>query len=202
MLDWHLGMSESDDGARRDRLSAADAVTLARFWLVPVLPPSAQSASGMPAVIVLGGATDWLDGRLARRSGPTRLGRDLDTTADLAFFSTAAIVAHRAGRLPRLGAWAFGLRHGLGLALSLSAFFGRTQRPTIRARPWGAILRVGGLALCVTGRHTAGTSIAIAGCCIVTRSGRRRPATQLGDRVGAAIAHLSADITHGARAAA
>jgi phosphatidylglycerophosphate synthase len=146
------------------------AICAARFWLVPVLPPSARSATGLPAVIVLGGATDWLDGRLAQRCGRTRLGRDLDTTADLAFFSAAAIVAYRAGRLPRLGAWAFGLRHGLGLAISLAAVFGRARRPAIRARPCGAVLRVGGLALCVAGRRTVGTSIMVAGCCVPPRS--------------------------------
>jgi phosphatidylglycerophosphate synthase len=31
---------------------------------------------------ILGGFPDWLDGRLARRRGRTRLGRDLDSTAD------------------------------------------------------------------------------------------------------------------------
>jgi phosphatidylglycerophosphate synthase len=166
MLDWHLGMSEDADGVPRDRLSAADAVTLARFWLVPALPASARSAAGLPAVIVLGGATDWLDGRLARRCGRTRLGRDLDTTADLAFFSSAAIVAYRAGRLPRLVAWAYGLRQGLGLALSLAAVFSGARRPPFRAQPWGAVLRVCGLALCVAGRRTIGASIAVVGCCM------------------------------------
>jgi phosphatidylglycerophosphate synthase len=170
MLDWHLGMAEGDDGVQRDRLSAADAVTLARFWLVPLLPACARSATGLPALIVFGGATDWLDGRLARRCGRTRLGRHLDTTADLAFFGAAAIVAHRAGRLSRFGAWAFGLRHGLGLAITLAAVFGRARQPEISARPWGAILRVGGLALCVVGRRTAGTSIAVVGCCVPPRS--------------------------------
>ena len=35
MLDWHLGMAEGGDGHPRERLSPADAITLARFWLVP-----------------------------------------------------------------------------------------------------------------------------------------------------------------------
>jgi phosphatidylglycerophosphate synthase len=169
MLDWHLGMVEDDHGLTRDRLSAADAVTLTRFWLVPLLPACARSATDLPAVIVLGGATDWLDGRLARRYGPTRLGRDLDTTADLAFYCAATIAAHRAGRLAPLGAWAIGLRHGIGLALSLAAVFGRAQRPAIGSRPSGAILRIGGLALCAAGRRTVGTSIVIAGCSVPPR---------------------------------
>jgi hypothetical protein len=47
-LDKHLGMSEREDGVPRDRPSAADAVTLARFWLVPVLPACARRATGCP----------------------------------------------------------------------------------------------------------------------------------------------------------
>jgi phosphatidylglycerophosphate synthase len=170
MLDWHLGMAESDDGLPRDRLSAADAVTLARFWLVPLLPAWSRSESGLPAVILLGGATDWLDGRLARRCGRTRLGRDLDTTADLAFFGAAAIVVRRSGRLPPLAARAFGLRLGLGLVLALAAVFGGARRPAIEPRQYGAVLRIGGLALCAGGRRTAGTAIAVAGCCVPPRS--------------------------------
>jgi phosphatidylglycerophosphate synthase len=170
MLDWHLGMAEGGDGVPRSRLSAADAVTLARFWLVPALPAAARGEAALPAAIVLGGATDWLDGTLARRRGRTRLGRDLDTTADLAFFGVAAITAHRARRLTRLGAWAIGLRHASGLALSLAAVFGRARRPAIRARPWGALLRVGGLALCAAGWDRAGTAILVAGCVVPPRS--------------------------------
>jgi hypothetical protein len=37
MLDWHLGMAERGDGVARSRLSPADAVTLSRFWLVPLV---------------------------------------------------------------------------------------------------------------------------------------------------------------------
>ena len=170
MLDWHLGMAEGGDGVARSRLSLADAVTLARFWLVPALPAAARGGAALPAVIVLGGATDWLDGTLARRSGRTRLGRDLDTTADLAFFGVAAIAAHRAGRLTRPGSSAIGVRHATGLALSLAAVFGRARRPAIRARPWGALLRVGGLALCTAGWERAGTPILAAGCAVPPRS--------------------------------
>ena len=36
MLDWHLGMVETEDGRRRS-LGPADALTLGRAWLVPVL---------------------------------------------------------------------------------------------------------------------------------------------------------------------
>jgi hypothetical protein len=47
MLDWHLGMAEGGNGKPRERLSAADAVTLTRFWLVPLLPAMPATAFGV-----------------------------------------------------------------------------------------------------------------------------------------------------------
>jgi phosphatidylglycerophosphate synthase len=166
MLDWHLGMAEGGDGKLRERLSRADAVTLGRFWLVPLAPAVRRSPRVLAAVIVVGGLTDWLDGVLARRDGRTRLGRDLDTTADLAFLGAAAASARAAGRLPELGAWALGLRYSLGVAISLGAVFGRTRRPAIRARPSGAALRIAGLTLAASGLARTGTTVLVIGCLV------------------------------------
>jgi phosphatidylglycerophosphate synthase len=44
--------------------------------------------------------TDWLDGPLARRLGPTRLGRLLDLEADSWLTLWAAVAAYRRGVLP------------------------------------------------------------------------------------------------------
>ena len=170
MLDWHLGMAEGGDGRPRERLSPADAITLARFWLVPATFGAAHSSRGLPTVIVLGGLTDWLDGSVARRHGRTRLGRDLDTTADLAFLTAAATAARGAGRIPSLAFWALSARHGLGLAVALGAVFGRARRPAIRARPWGALLRIGGLASCTSGADRTGAALLIAGSLVPPRS--------------------------------
>lgn len=170
MLDWHLGMAEGGDSRPRERLSPADAITLARFWLVPAAWGTARSTRGLPTVIMLGGLTDWLDGSVARRDGRTRLGRDLDTTADLAFITTAAIAARRAGRIPPICCSVLMARHALGLALALSAVFGRARRPAIRARPWGAALRVGGLAICASGSSRCGAVLLLAGSVVPPRS--------------------------------
>lgn len=166
MVDWHLGMAEGGDGKPRERLSRADALTLARFWLVPLAPAVRHSASALPALIVVGGLTDWLDGVLARRDGRTRLGRDLDTTADLAFLGAAAASARAAGRLPKPGVWALGLRYALGVAVALAAVFGRARRPAIRARPSGAALRVTGLAVAASGPAASGTTVLVIGCLV------------------------------------
>ncbi|MGI8507677.1 MAG: CDP-alcohol phosphatidyltransferase family protein [Solirubrobacteraceae bacterium] len=152
MLDWHLGMAEGGDGQPRAQLAPADAVSLARFWLVPIVPAVARSSTGLPAVIALAGATDWLDGALARHDGRTRLGRDLDTTADLAFLATAALAARATGRITSLGFRALTGRYAIGVALALGAVFGRARRPAIRARPWGALPRTAGLAISTAGR--------------------------------------------------
>jgi phosphatidylglycerophosphate synthase len=170
MLDWHLGMAEGGDGIARERLSPADAVTLARLWLAPVAPSVARSPTGLPTAIVVAGATDWLDGALARGRGRTRLGRDLDTTADMAFFVAAAWSAHTAGRLSEPGFLALLAREGLGLMLALTVVFGRARRPAIRARPWGAVLRFGGLALCSAGLRRIGTTVLLVGCLVPPRS--------------------------------
>ena len=153
----------------RSRLSRADAISLCRFWLIPVLP-AARSSRSLPSLILLGGVTDWLDGVLARRDGRTRLGRDLDTTADLAFIATAAVSARQAGRIGPFAYRALGARYGLGLVLALAAVFGRARRPAIRARPWGAAPRVGGLFLCTAGLGRTGTALVVVGCLIPPRS--------------------------------
>lgn len=170
MLDWHLAMAEGGDGRVRSRLSRADAVTLGRFWLVPATWATARCARALPTVIVIGGLTDWLDGRLARARGRTRLGRDLDTTADLLFLTNAALAARSAGRISPLAFGVLAARQGVGLAIALGAVFARARRPAIRARPWGAALRIGGLTLCTVGARRLGTAMLIAGSVVPPRS--------------------------------
>ncbi len=109
MLDWHIGMIETEDGAPRN-LGAADACTLLRVWLVP---PAA--AAPRPWICALALASDGLDGALARRTGPTRLGRDLEGLADVAFAIAALRGAVRQGWLGRGAARAELARIAVGI---------------------------------------------------------------------------------------
>nr|MBA2347769.1 CDP-alcohol phosphatidyltransferase family protein [Solirubrobacterales bacterium] len=76
MLDWHIGMLETEDGRARN-LGPADAVTLTRAWMVPLVARRPD-----PALVLAAWASDGLDGRLARATEPTRLGRDLEGLVD------------------------------------------------------------------------------------------------------------------------
>lgn len=98
MLDWHLGMVQGPAAEGRNRLSPADAVTLARLWVVPFLAGAAQPRS-FTALILGAALTDTLDGPLARQLGPTRLGQELDRTTDVVVMLAAAASARRAGWL-------------------------------------------------------------------------------------------------------
>lgn len=161
MLDWHLGMLETDDGRPR-ALGAADALTLARVWLAPV----ALSAPS-PAVCAVGFATDVLDGRAARAAEPTRAGRDLEGLAD-ACFAGAVLVGLRRRRA--IGRWASAAemaRLSTGFAYSLAVYFGSARPPDrglTRAARLTTPMRAGGLVAAACGQRRLGTAMVGAGC--------------------------------------
>jgi CDP-diacylglycerol--glycerol-3-phosphate 3-phosphatidyltransferase len=92
-----------------------NALSLARLFMVPIVVVSLLAhADGLAAALfVLAAATDFLDGKLARRSGPTRLGRILDPVADRLMLSSVAVVLAVRGLLP---AWAVAILVGRDLA--------------------------------------------------------------------------------------
>jgi cardiolipin synthase (CMP-forming) len=91
-----------------------NALSLARLFMVPlVVALLVARADGLAAAFfVLAAATDFLDGRLARRAGPTRLGRILDPVADRLMLSSVAVVLAVRGLLP---AWAVAILVGRDL---------------------------------------------------------------------------------------
>jgi len=153
MLDWHLGMVEGPAGEQRDRLAACDALTLARLWSLPHLgaqsSPAGGSAPAFAALIGLGAASDALDGVLARRAGPTRLGRDLDKAADALVVAVACRAARRAGWLPTRTARLATARSVLPVAVAAGSYFATGHRPAVDTIGPGRLLApvlLGGLA--------------------------------------------------------
>jgi phosphatidylglycerophosphate synthase len=147
MVDWHLGMVETAEGRER-RLAAADALTFARLWAVPVVRRHPE-----PWLVAAGMVTDLLDGLLARRAGSTRLGRDFDSTADTLFLDAALRGAvERHGLDARLLALERA-RLVVGAAVTLRSYFGGSQPAPVQAnRGPAAVFAAAGALLAVTGR--------------------------------------------------
>src|SRR3712207_8606053 len=100
-----------------------NALSLSRLFMVPVVVALLLTrADGLAAAFfVLAAATDFLDGRLARRAGPTRLGRILDPVADRLMLSSVAVgLATR--RLPPV--WAVAILGGRGFLAPLGGIVG------------------------------------------------------------------------------
>ena len=177
MLDWHLGMFETEDGEPRN-LGPADALTLTRAWLVPV------AADGLrPSVIAAAAATDALDGVLARASAPTRAGRDLEGLVDAALLGAALLGARRRDQLLPAAAALETARIGTGLAYSVLVYFGRAAPPDpalTRAARGTTPLRFAGLMSASQGRRRAGSQLLAAGsllglATVIQTARRRRP---------------------------
>jgi phosphatidylglycerophosphate synthase len=154
MLRWHLGMVEGARGERRERLSAADALSLVRVWTAPRLARADRKPRTFVALVALCVAGDVLDGALARRHGPTRLGRDLDTLADACAATCACTAALRAGWIERHAALALAARYGLGLGEALWRYFARCERPT--RDPRGPARALGGAPVAALAAGAAG----------------------------------------------
>ncbi len=161
MLDWHLGMIEGLGGEPRAALSAADALTLARGALAPFAAAAPPSAPLFLSLLAFGGASDLLDGRLARRAGPTRFGRDFDTLADLAFRGAAVHGARRAAWLDASAARALAARQLLLVSGAAWHWLARSQRPPHdpgRVARWDAPPLLLGLACGSLGMPAAGAA--------------------------------------------
>src|ERR671910_628295 len=91
-----------------------NALSVLRLILVPVVVALLLAGSdGLAAAFfVLAALTDFLDGKLARRAGPTRLGQILDPVADRLMLSSVAVVLAIRGLLP---AWAVAILVGRDL---------------------------------------------------------------------------------------
>jgi phosphatidylglycerophosphate synthase len=167
MLDWHLGMLETPTGSPVG-LGAADALTLARAWLVPAVAEAAE-----PRLVLLGALTDLADGRVARATRCTRFGRDLEGLADAAFALAALHGAVSAGHLSPPVAALERARLAAGTAYAGGAYFASARAPDARITRSGrstAPIRMAGLITAGLGRRRladrlllTGTVAAVAG---------------------------------------
>ena len=158
MLEWHLGMIESEDGEPRN-LGPADALTLARAFLVPVIADDLDTTALTAAAV-----SDVLDGMAARATVPTRAGRDLEGVVDAAVLVAALRCAHRSGRLsPAVIALEL-VRIAAGFGYTVAVYFVRTQPPSetvLRAGRLTTPLRLAGLIAAGRGwRRSADTLLA------------------------------------------
>ncbi|MBW3609813.1 MAG: hypothetical protein KY463_16065 [Actinobacteria bacterium] len=174
MLDWHIGMLETEDGTPRN-LGPADACTLLRVWLVP-----AAAGAPRPWMCALALASDGLDGALARRAGPTRIGRDLEGLADVAFATAALRGAARQGWLGRGAAAAELGRIAVGIGYSAAVWLGRARAPeprVVRAARPATPLRAAGLVAAGLQRRRLGGALVIAGalCSALATAAAVRP---------------------------
>src|SRR5918998_3805692 len=136
-------------GSLGDRVfTVPNALSLARLFMVPgVVALLLARADGLAAALfVLAAVTDFLDGRLARRVGPTRLGQILDPVADRLMLSSVAVVLAVRGLLP---AWAVAILVGRDLlALAGSLVVGSKIRVNRVGKAATAVL-MGAVALVV-----------------------------------------------------
>lgn len=158
MLEWHLGMVESEDGEPRN-LGPADALTLARAFLVPVVADDLDTAALTAAAV-----SDVLDGMAARATVPTRADRDLEGLVDAAVLAAALRCAHRTGRLsPTVIALELGrITAGFGYTVAVYFALARTpSRTVLRAGRLTTPLRLAGLIAAGRGwRRSADTLLA------------------------------------------
>jgi phosphatidylglycerophosphate synthase len=179
MVDWHLGMLEDESGQPLPRLGLPNLLSLARAAIVPVLlvaPPAL-----LAAMLIAAGATDAIDGRLARARGEeTRLGLWLDGGADALMLSAAAVGAARNDLLPWWAAALVLAWHSLqALAVAL-AYLLRVRSPRRAASAWARVpglLLFAGLALATLKLPLAGPLISVGalGALTLTLARARRP---------------------------
>ena len=126
-----------------DRIfTVPNALSLLRLFMVPmVVALLLGGVDGLAAeLFVLAALTDFLDGRIARRAGPTRLGRILDPVADRLMLSSVAVVLAIRGLLP---AWAVAILVGRDLlALAGSVVVGGKIRVNRVGKAATAVLMV------------------------------------------------------------
>jgi len=139
-----------------------NALSFLRLFLVPVVVTLLLAGSDGIAVafFVLAAATDFLDGRLARRTGPTRLGRILDPVADRLMLSSVAVVLAIRGLLP---VWAVAILVGRDLLALVGSLTAGSKIRVNRVGKAATAVLMGAVALVVIRPGVVGEVIFYAG---------------------------------------
>ncbi len=172
MLDWHLGMLETPDGRAVD-LGGADALTLARAWLVPAVAERAD-----PILVLLGGLTDAADGPVARATRCTRFGREFDGVVDACFAAAALRGAARQGGVSPIAIRVERGRSLAGIAYVSIAYLVAGRAPTTSVRGSGrraAPVRLAGLVAAGSGHRALADGLILAAAATAFAELVRRP---------------------------
>jgi cardiolipin synthase (CMP-forming) len=139
-----------------------NALTFLRLFMVPVVVTLLLAGSDgiAAAFFVLAAATDFLDGRLARRTGPTRLGRILDPVADRLMLSSVAVVLAIRGLLP---VWAVAILVGRDLLALVGSLVAGSKIGVNRVGKAATAVLMGAVALVVIRPGVVGEVIFYAG---------------------------------------
>lgn len=128
----------------------ANQVTMARIFLIPV--PSVMLIYGNAvdwwiafAIFVILGATDFVDGLMARKEGPTKLGSLLDPVADKIFIAAIILSMIALEIFPAWVASALLTRELLVTALRSSVAERQEQIKTSKLAKLKTIIQMGGL---------------------------------------------------------
>ncbi len=134
--------SQERQGFRRWGLAPADVVSLARLPLAVLFVASDRTAVRLP-VLAVAAASDLLDGWLARRLGPSRIGAVLDPITDKAFMVAAFAMLLLSRALTPLEVFGVLLRDILAPVVYVVARLARRPIPAIPARAGGKLVTTG-----------------------------------------------------------
>lgn len=136
-------MSETSPRQRgdqgRSRWTTADLLSVVRVPLAVAFP--LVSSDWRLVILAIAGATDLLDGPLARRFGPSALGSIIDPVADKLFMASAFGVVALSGRLEAYEIVGVLLRDIVATAAFVATLFSKRPR-AIPARAGGKAVTV------------------------------------------------------------
>jgi cardiolipin synthase len=157
-------MRTPDEGRRPgDQVfTVPNALSLLRLFIVPVVVALLLAGSDelAAAFFVLAAITDFLDGKLARMAGPTRLGQILDPLADRLMLSSVAVVLAVRGLLP---VWAVAILVGRDLLALLGSLVVGSKIRVNRVGKAATAVLMGAVALVVISPGVVGEIIFYAG---------------------------------------